>query len=209
MSAATKKISVAQIKRISTDYLSFLDGWQQIRKDTIARAAGPVSQCIGFERLGDGTYRPVGYLRVLAAPDLPGVMELPQHLNVNVRQLSFREHETARGRVFGAMKREFVPKVERPLDPISVLELYERDAVPNSAEAYSLSVLSAFLGDSDRAQKWDHRFTELVDSLGYWEDWDKERRAFLGNVELWIREGTVKPRLEEVVEEERKKLGFE
>ena len=157
----------------------------------------------------DGTYRPVCYLRVLAAPDLPGVMELPQHLNVKVRQLSLREHETDRDRVFEAMKREFVPDVRRPLDPGSVLEYYEREAIPNSAEAYSLSALSAFLGDSDRSQKWSRRFTELVVSLGYWEEWDKERQAFLEKVELWIREGAVKQRLEEVVEEERKKLGFE
>ena len=204
-----KKISVAQINRVTTGYLSMLDGWQQVREDTIARAVGPVAQCIGFERLSDGTCRPVCYLRVLAAPDVPGVMELPQHLNVKLRQFSLREHETTRDRIFEAMSSEFVPDIQRPLDPVLVLENYESEAIPNSAEAYSLSALSAFLGHPDRFQKWKHHFIELVDSLGYWEEWDKERRAFLEKMDDWISKGTVTEQLEGVVEEERKKLGLE
>lgn len=209
MSPTTHRISVSQIKRIAHEYKERLPGWQQIRPGTLGRTAEAVAQCIGFERLSTGTYRPVGFLRVLAAPDTPGVMELPQHLNVKLRQITETQHEKLKEQVLDAMRREFVPSLDRPLDPASILERYEREAVPTSAEAYSLCALNAYYSRFERARFWRRSFAELVLCQGSSEDWDRERQSFLDELEQWIQAGCANQRLPEVVKEEKRKLGFE
>lgn len=210
MSTARRRISVSQIKQIAHDYQGSLAGWQQIRPGILGRATDAVAQCVGFECLSTGTYRPVGFLRVLVAPDTPGVMELPQHLNVKLRQISEAQHERLRGQVLEAMRREFIPSIDGPLGSGAVLDFYEQKAVPTSPQAYSLSALNAFLGRFEKARFWSQRFTELVLSLERpWEESDKERRAFLDELEQWIQAGSVSQRLAEVVKEQKRKLGFE
>lgn len=210
MRSRPRKITLKELEPVIRYYQARLPGWDMILRDSLARTTGPILQCIGFDRLSSEDYRPVSFIRVLTAPEVVGAMELAQHLNARVGYVRLAEHERLRERVVDAMQREFVPKITRALDPIEVLKLYERKAIPKSPEAYSLAALNAYLGKKKRALYWCSRFNKLVDKLGHpWQEWDKERRAFLDRLERWIHEGTEKRHLEEILRKEKEKWGID
>jgi hypothetical protein len=207
MKARFKQITLKELEPMVRDYLAHLPGWQQVQRNTLARTEGPILQCIGFEALSFGPYRPVGYIQVLIVPSAVGGMELPQYLKeiISIRRM---EHERRLEKVIEAMRHEFKPDITQPLDSRAVLELYEREATPKSYEAYSLASLNAYFGNKERALYWSARFNELVEELYMpWQEWDKERRAFLDTLEMWIREGTEKQSLEEILQKEKEKWG--
>jgi hypothetical protein len=205
MSTKFRRITLKELEPVVQYYQSQLPGWTLIRRATLVRMNGPVLQGITFDRLSYGAYRPVGYIRILTAPEVRGGMELPQFLDAKM-SIRLGEHERVREKIVDAMRHEFAPNITRPLDPFEVLKLCERKAIPTSPEAYSLATLNAYLGKKERALYWCSRFNKLVDALKRpWGDEDKERRAYLDLLEKWISEGTEKQHLEEVMQREREK----
>lgn len=204
------RLSVTELRPILEFYNAMLPTWRIVRGDTLVRDAGPVLQGITFERLSGGEYRPTGHIRVLVAPRDYWAMELDQVLNAKVRQISRRQDREFRDRVVAAIHAEFIPNVDRPLAAAEVLENYERQAnPPRSSDAYSLAALNAFLGHDERALYWCSRFTELVDGTGNpWQEVNVRQRAFLHNLEEWLKFGLAKLELERVLQEERRKWGL-
>jgi hypothetical protein len=202
-------LTIQELRPIVEYYHAHLPAWKVIRKDTLAREDGPVVQAIAFERLSGGAYRPTGHIRVLAAPEEVWAFEMPQYLDIKVRQISRRQHPELRDRVVETIRAEFVPNVDRTLVAEEVLKLYEEKAYPTDPEAYSLAALNAYLGHDDRALYWCSRFTDLVNAVGRpWADFDYKRRAFLDQLEKRLKSGDAMQQLERVLQEERRKWGL-
>lgn len=204
-----KRLTLEELCPIIEFYHAHLPGWKVIQSDTLVREDAPVAQGITFERLSGGEYRPTGHIHVLVAPGDYWYLELSQNLS-KPRQLNRRQDREFRDRVVEAIRREFVPSVDRPLMAEAVLELYEREAnPPRSPDAYSLAPLNAYLGHDERAFYWCSRFTDLVNETGNpWQDCDYKRRAFLDQLEQWLKAGEAKPQLERILQEERCKWGL-
>jgi len=203
------RITLTELRPIMGFFHSQFPEWRVLRKDKLVREASPVLQGISFERLSYGAYRPVGHVRVLVAPRDHWAFELSQDLNVKLRTIDRRRHESVKEQVASAMRAEFVPSIDRPLIAEEVLDLYEADALPTTSEAYSLAPLNAYLGHFDRAKYWCGRFKELIGAQGRLpHELDAGRLAFLDQLETWIERGDAKEQLERVLQEERRKWGL-
>lgn len=203
-----KRLTVTELKAIVEFYHEYFPAWKVIEKGTLVREDGPVAQAITFERLSGGEYRPTGHIRVLVVPEDVWGFELPQRISKN-HAINRRQDREYRRRVLERIRAEFVPSVDQPLVAEDVLKLYEEQAYPSSPEAYSLAALNAYLGHDDRALYWCSRFSELVNqSANPWQDFDLKRKAFLDQLESWIKGGTTKEELEKVLQEERRKWGL-
>jgi hypothetical protein len=203
------RLTVTELRSIIEFYHAYFPAWKVIQRSTLVREDSPVVQGITFERLSGGEYRPTGHIHVLVVPTDYWFLELPQDLNIKLRQINRRQHPELRDRVVEAIRAEFVPSVDRPLVAEEVLELYEERAHPTAPEAYSLAALNAYLGHAERARYWCSRFTELVNNLGRpWQDFDYQRRAFLDQLEKWLDAGDARQQLEHVLQEERRKWGL-
>jgi hypothetical protein len=206
---AKPRLTREELGEIVEFYHARFPTWRVVRDNSLVREQVPIIQGITFERLPRGEYRPTGHIRVLVAPEDFWVFELPQYLNVKVRQVNRRQHPEFRDRVVQAIRLEFVPNVDRPLIAEDVLELYEHKATPTDLEAYSLAALNAYLGHEERALYWCSRFTQLVNEVGNpWQDCDYKRRAFLEQLEQWMKAGEAKQQLDRVLQEERRKWGL-
>lgn len=204
-----KRLTLKELQPIMEFYHAKFPAWRVIRNDTLVREANPVVQGITFDRLSYGVYRPTGYIRILVAPEDFWGFELPQYL-IKPREINRRQDREFRPRVIEAIRSQFVPSVDRPLVVKDVLNIYEHEALPpRSPDAYSLAALNAYLGHDDRALYWCAQFTELVNSHGLgWQDFDYKRRAFLDQLEQWLKAGEAKQQLERVLQEERRKWGL-
>jgi len=203
------RLTLKELRPIVEFYHSHFPEWKVFEKDTLIREASPIVQCITFDRISAGDYRPVGYIRVLVAPSPFWGFELSQHLDVKLREIDRRRHELIKEQVVEAMLAEFVPAIDRPLVAEEVLNLYEAYALPTTSEAYSLAPLNAYLGHFGRAKSWCERFKELIaapDRLPH--DLDAAHLAYLDQLETWIEQGDAKEQLERVLQEERRKWGF-
>jgi hypothetical protein len=139
--------------------------------------------------------------------------ELPQDLNIKVRQINRRQDREYRPRVLEAIRADFVPSVDRPLVAEEVLKLYEQQSVPETTgAAYSLAALNAYLGHEERALHWCSQHTKLLDEKtrnGFpWHELEHKQQAFLQDLEKWIKGGEAKQQLEHVLQEERRKWGL-
>lgn len=224
-------IKKRDILRIVRDYQSAFPGWEIPKRGTeIVRVEGPVLQGIVFDRSPRDIYRPTGYIRVLTVPKSPGIVELPQDLKrangAPQREVTLRGHERERDEIVGELFRQMRPKLNEPLEPLEVLEIYERKAVIKSPQAYSIASLCAYLGYEAKARDWIRRFRELEQEwINYWlsdpkrkkywtsekalkERADEERQKFIDELERWLDKGEARERLEAVIQEERKKLGL-
>lgn len=208
MTKLRRRITVEELRPIVKDYHRAFFDWRFLEGELLARENGPVMQVIGFERLSTGSYRPVCGLHYLCIPNRDGQFG-HQFLNVKVRQVHPRAHESIRDNVIEAIHREIVPSVDAPLDPEQVLQMHESYEFIRSPDAYSLAALNAYLGHNERALYWCYRFSELVnESPNPWQDFDIKRQAFLEQVKTWIESGTAKRELERVMQEERHRWGL-
>lgn len=225
-------IKKRDILRIVRDYQPAFPGWEIPKRGTaIARVSGPVMQGILFDRSARDIYRPRGFIKLLTAPESPGVMDLVQDLKrangAPQREIALPNHERERDEIVSELYRQMRPKLDELLDPLEVLEMYERDAVPKVPEAYSIATLCAYLGYETKARDWIRRFRELDHEwqryalslskgkrrvMAKWEldlrQVEEERRKFIDSLEGWLDKGEARERLEAVIQEERKKLGL-
>lgn len=203
-----KRISKSELTTIVADYHLLFPGWEQISPDAIARADGPVMQCIGFESLRGGTYRPMHFLRPLVTPEICAGF-FHQFLQKWPSELLPRQHHEYHRRMSENMKLEFTPSTTEDLDAWKVLDLCEKKAIPKSFEAYGLAALNAYFGRDDRARYWCWSYPKLVDALGYaWEPWQLNEKNFLDSLLGWLETGEAKLRLQEILRERRKQEGF-
>ena len=206
-----KRLTVTELRKIVEFYHAQFPNWKVIDKGTLVREDGPVAQGIVFERLSAGDYRPTGHVRVLVAPEDAWALELSQRLSIKLRQIS-RGQDTPefRGCVVQAIRAEFVPSVEAPLVAEDVLALYEKQALPTDAEAYSLAPLNAYFGREERAIYWCDVFRRLLENRGEYalQDFNKKRQTFLNQLEQWLHAGEAKAQLERVLQDERRQWGL-
>jgi hypothetical protein len=204
----TEPLTLKELRPIIEDYHCAFPKWHVLEGALLARESGPLLQYIGFERLLGGDYRIQCGVYYLCVPERDGGL-IPQWLNVKVRVIRPRSHESLRDKVVEAIHKEIVPSVDAPLDAEQVLAMHEAYQFIRSPDAHHLAVLNTYLGHNDRALYWCSRFTELVNELGNpWQDFDYKRRAFLDQLEQWIKAGEAKRQLERVLQEERRKWGL-
>jgi len=207
-------IKLKDLKRIVKDYQSFFPDWKILGGDTLVRENGPVLQGILLDRSANDIYRPTGFIRVLTVPKHPHVLELPQRLRypngAPDRRVRLKNHERERDEIVRELRRQIVPPIDRPLVVLEVLELYEREAIPTAAEAYSLATLRAYHGYEVEARRWCLRFRELLEKIKpYWDESVYAEVDFINSMEHWLDKGEAKQQLEQVIEAERRKLGLE
>jgi hypothetical protein len=208
MSKLRKRMTAKELRPIVEDYHRAFPDWRVLEGELFARESGPVMQVIGFERLSTGSYRPVCGVYYLCIPDRDGRFG-HQFLNVKVRQVHPRAHESTRDKVVEAIHSEIVPSVDAPLDAEQVLQMHEAYEFIRSPDAHHLAALNAYLGHDERALYWCSQFSSLVEQLGLgWQDFDLKRRAFLDQLEKWLQAGDAKQQLERVLQDERHKWGL-
>jgi hypothetical protein len=202
-------MTAKELRPFVDDYHRAFPDWQLLEGgELFGRESGPLLQYIGFERLSTGAYRPTCGIYYLCVPDRDGSLG-PQWLNVKVRQVKAREHESFREKVLEAIHTEIVPNVDAQLDADQVLRMHEAYEFIRSPDAHSLAALNAYLGNDDRALFWCLEFPRLVEQLGLgWQDFDVKRREFLEQLEKWIRAGEAKQQLERILQKERRKWGL-
>ena len=118
--------------------------WELVRNEFFLRHSGPVAQVLGFELLSSESYRPVSALNILVVPQ---VAMLHSHLDVKHREIFSRVHESMFGQVVHAMKEQFQPSIENPLDPREVYALCEARSQNRIGHLCALAGLQAYLGN--------------------------------------------------------------
>jgi hypothetical protein len=200
-------LTLKELRPVVEDYHRAFPSWQLLEAELLGRESGPLLQVIGFERLSGGSYRVICGIYYLCIPDRDGRFGV-QFLSIK-RSIHPREHTSLRDKVVEAIHQEIIPSVDVPLAPEQVLAMHEANEPIRSPDAHHLAALNAYLGHNERALYWCSRFTELVNSHGLgWQDFDYKRRAFLDQLEQWLKAGEAKQRLERVLQEERRKWGL-
>lgn len=203
-------ITKQQLRSIVADYAAVLP-WSHLVPEALVRSCGPFLQAITFERLSGGDYRPMNFVQVLVAPDdgkRGRVDFLAQTLQQSPHVLSLRSHHERMPAMVRAMEVEFVPAIREPLDVEQTLRLCEESAVPTCAQVYAMAAVNAYLGRYDTAQAWCDRFDAAVNRLCLpWQDWQFQQKAFLSTLQEWIADGSVGPRLDEILKSQLSKWG--
>ena len=193
-------MTAKELELIVEDYRRSFPDWRVLERTLIARENGPVVQGIGFQTLSTGCYRPICAIYYLCVPDRDAGFGV-QFLKHPVQDIDPRVHDRKRDKVVDAIRREIVPHVDSPLSPEAVLAMHEESRPLRSPDARSLAALNAYLGHNERALFWCSRFSELVDQHGLgWQDFDYKRKAFLDQLEQWVKEGEAKHQLDRVVQ---------
>jgi hypothetical protein len=201
------KITKSQMRGFVGDYHRLLPGWEQISAEIVARSDGPLMQCIGFEAMRGGDYRPMHFVDVFVTPEKVGFFH--QFLKKWPGELLPRQHKEYHRRMFENMKHEFRPSITEAFDARTAFDLCEKKAIPRSHEAYALAALNAYFGRDDRARYWCALFPRLVEEGSFpWQPWNLREKAFLDSLEDWLNTGEAKFRLQEILKERRKKEGF-
>lgn len=142
-----------QMDMIVSDYQSAMPGWSRFNREVIYRDAFPVRQTIWFEPLRSGNYRPMHGVETRPLREArPPPRMLPQMLTVRQRQLSLRQHETRQGEILQAMKDQFRPAIDEPLEIPEVLALCEAESRGVFNDLAMLAILYAWLGRRGEAR---------------------------------------------------------
>lgn len=202
-----RRMTLSELEPFVAQYHAQFPGWKRTFKEAFGRENGPIAQEIFFERLSYGTYRPASIIRFFVAPSGSA---FHQFLAPPARESRPGEHDNRFPKIVEAMHKEIVPPVDGPLIPEDILRRYENQKQHRSPDAYHLAALNAYLGNEDRALHWCKEFVRLVEERGEyaWQHGDSERHAFLKQLEQWINTDEAKPRLEEVIQSERKRLKY-
>jgi hypothetical protein len=203
-----ERLTLKELRTITEDYHRSFPDWHLLEGTLIARENGPVLQYIGFEQLLGGAYRIQCGVYYMCVPDRDGGLNPPQYPNIR-QSINLRAHASLWDKAVQAIHKEIIPSVDCLLHPEQVLALHEKCDNIRSPDAHSLAALNAFIGHEKRAIYWCSRFTELVNKHGLgWQDFDYKRRAFLDQLEQWLKVGEAKKQLEHVLQEERLKWGL-
>lgn len=200
-----RRLSVSELLTFVKDYhQAAFPAWRLVGKDRLVREAGPVVQQIGFERLRTGEYRPTGAVRVLVAPHSAG---LHRDLNIKVRSILPRQHERKLPDVVRAIRAEFVPSVEKPLDANEVLAIYLSENPLKAHDAYAIAALAAYLKQDKVALDWCQKFDDLIQGQAM-PEWQCRQKDLVDRVRGWISEGRAVAALEKILQEELKRLSL-
>lgn len=206
-------IKLRQMRQIVNDYHLRFPEWTVIQDDVLARENGPVMQGIRFDRATLDVYRPMGFVRVLTVPSINKAMELPQRLKkpngAPDRWVTLRNHANELEVIVRELHRQLQPRIDRPLDPHNVLEIYEGLAIPTLPEACSLATLSAYLGLHQKAERWCEVFRELASKLpDLNSDIHLARVRIIDELETWLQNNNARDRLEPLLQSQRRILGL-
>lgn len=149
-----KKISKKQLAEIVACYEKVFPGWELVAGERLLRRSGPVLQQIGFEALRSGAYRPSAAIRVLIAP---GILLLPQFLDIRHREISPREHERKWEQVVAAIEQQILPSVRAPLRIEDIIELTTKNLAGSTNDMCGLAALHAYVGNDNEALVWCQR----------------------------------------------------
>lgn len=204
--------------RITNDYLPQFPGWRCLGFDTLIRENGPILQGILFNRASSDVYKPMGFIHVLCSPSSMDVMglELPQSLKhkngAPDRAIGLSNHERLLPEVVADLRKQILPQIDKPLEPIKVLDLYLKMAVPTLSQAESIAALQSYFGFEKDAKRWIGRFRQLFDDrkkiFGDLPEFDNKDKAFIDELEAWLVGGMAKQNLTLIIEEERRKFGL-
>ena len=159
----------------------------------LTRTHGPLKQAIHFQSLRSGAYRPSHAINILTrVPD--GCSILHRHLDVKHREVLPREHATKWPLVLKAMEEQFLPSIRKPLDVAETLRLAEeeadRDRIDNINYSTGLAVLSAYLGNTERALYWCGRVEETATHIGRpLGDWETRKRHYALELQQAVKLG--------------------
>ncbi|ROH85915.1 hypothetical protein ED236_09305 [Pseudomethylobacillus aquaticus] len=146
-----KPLTKNQFSEVVACYGKAFAGWDVVAGERLIRSSGPLLQQIGFEALRSGAYRPSVAVRVLIAP---GVVLLPQFLDIRHREIFAREHASKWERVVEAIEQQIYPSVRAPLDVREVIELSTKLTSGSANDMCGLAALNAYIGNREEALAW-------------------------------------------------------
>jgi len=206
MTATKRQMSAAGLRGIVDDFRQrAFPHWRLIGNDRLVRESGPVVQQIGFERLRTGEYRPTGCIRVLVAPENAG---LHRFLNVRDRSVFPEQHRDKFDDVVRAIRREFVPCVDEPLDAETSLAIYASEMPLQSGDAVAIAALAAYLSKWEIAAEWCEKLIEMIGD-GDIPGWQRTQKQFADSLAKWIESGTAVTELSRIMDQERQRLGLD
>src|SRR5262249_8469251 len=98
-----------KVKVYFEDYRKAFPDWEVKHNITLVRTNGPIEQCIAFQGLTAGSYRPSCIVHVLIAPNPTSI--LYQFLDKRNEQVFPREHATKWPQAVKAMEEQFQPPI--------------------------------------------------------------------------------------------------
>lgn len=204
MTIDIKKITKRELVAVVDSYYTEFPEWTRTGDFTFSRLVGPLAQQIGFESLRSGAYRASSRIRILVAPE---AAMLHQFLAVKNREVLLRDHERMQQQVVDAMKEEFSPSINLPLQPVEVASLCEAAATSRSHDAYALAGLNAYLGNSARALYWIEEFeSRVLGGDGRAAEWELAQLNFARSLRDAIATGQAQVFLSRILHDELQKL---
>jgi hypothetical protein len=175
-----KPLSRRELIQVFKDYRDSFADWSVEHDTVLVRSQGLIKQCIAFEALRDGAYRPSCSVRVLTKPS---AQLLFRFLDVRHREVLPRDHSSKWPRIVKAMEEQFVPRIRHPLDVVEVIRLAEEEVMAGSAGniqyCAGLATLNAYIGNSERALLWCSRIEAQLKTLGREPaDWELAQTGF-------------------------------
>ncbi len=182
MPVKIKPLTKQQLFEYFKVYRDAFPDWAVENDVVLVRRRGPIEQCIAFEALRDGAYRPSSSVALLVTRGVH-VHILSSFLDIKHREILPREHLVKWPRIVKAMEEQFQPPIRRPLDVAEVLRLGEqevaRDRIENVNYFSGLAALNAYVGDAERALFWCNRVEEQLKKRDIQPtDWELRRAQF-------------------------------
>ena len=173
------KMTAKEFRSVVSDYASALPGWKKTSQNWIVREEFPVCQTIWFQRLRSGGYRPTNSLKSIP---FNASCVIHQILDVKHQSATFRQHPSRWQAMSAAMKTQFKPRPDAPLELAELLRLCRSERVslydPHPSYLLFEAVVAAWLDQlSDAKVACDYAIT-YVDPFDRAEpDWLKTIRA--------------------------------
>lgn len=184
-----KPLTKSQLSEVVACYGKAFPGWDVVAGERLVRSSGPLLQQIGFEALRSGAYRPSVAVRVLIAP---GVVLLPQFLDVRHREIFAREHASKWERVVAAIEQQVRPSVRAPLDVRDVIDLGTKSTAGSANDMCGLAALNAYIGNSDEALGWCKRLDDKMQVANrQLEEWEAAYLRYTKDLAVAIHAGNV------------------
>src|SRR2546426_8957898 len=131
MPVKIKPLTKQQLFEYSKVYRDAFPDWAVENEVVLVRLQGPIKQCIAFEALRGGAYRPSSSVEVSVSD---GVRILFSFLDIKNREILPRDYLVKWPRIVKAMEEQFRPPIRRPLDVAEVLRLGEQEVARDQIE---------------------------------------------------------------------------
>jgi len=169
MNHSMRKISKAQIFKITKDYGAYFPEFEANEAGILIRSSGHISQAIVMESLSYRAYRPLVIISISMDPE--SSYELSNTvLDVKNREIMARDHDNRRAEIRDMLLEQVRPHLDQPLTLEDVYSAVgpslSKPDKQNSQFCMAAALLCSYLEKNGEAKDWAQRVVARVASLG-------------------------------------------